>query len=399
MGNLIKKSIKKLILCGIQAFFHKNKKNRNTARDNIVIIRLDEIGDMVLMSAFLRELRHNYEFANITLVVKPAIYNLVEHCPYVDEVLVFSKKSGRFAWLKNILAAYKFWHSQAEKKNYSLALVPRWDADASYGATMLAFFSGATRRIGYSEKVHSGKAISDAGYDGFFTEVLTENVLKHELERDLDVLRYMGCYIKSKRIENWVTDSDISRTKQLIAQAGGKSQAIRLALFLSAGQKKREFSVQKFADIVKVLREKHAIEVYLLGDVANTLKYAQEFVSIIPEVHNFVGQTTLRETAAFIAQCDLYLGGDTGPMHLAAATGIRGLALFVARASWQKNGLNTPERFGPWSDKIITLAPESPLPGCEEGCYKNYAHCINTISIDEIVSSLDKMCYEVENNR
>src|SRR6516165_1230519 len=55
----------------------------------ILVVRLDEIGDVVLCSAFLRELRRNFPCATITLIVKPATRNLVELCPYVDEVLTF----------------------------------------------------------------------------------------------------------------------------------------------------------------------------------------------------------------------------------------------------------------------------------------------------------------------
>ena len=50
----------------------------------ILVVRLDEIGDMVLTTPFFRELRRNYPEAEITLVVKPAIYNLMELCPYID---------------------------------------------------------------------------------------------------------------------------------------------------------------------------------------------------------------------------------------------------------------------------------------------------------------------------
>ncbi|MCX5909037.1 MAG: hypothetical protein NTY64_18160, partial [Deltaproteobacteria bacterium] len=53
----------------------------------VLILRLEEIGDVILSSPFLRELRLNLPAAWITLVVKPSVYNLVELCPYVDQVL------------------------------------------------------------------------------------------------------------------------------------------------------------------------------------------------------------------------------------------------------------------------------------------------------------------------
>lgn len=53
----------------------------------VLVVRLDDIGDMVLTTPFLRELRRNIPKSWITLVVKPRVYNLVETCPYVNEVL------------------------------------------------------------------------------------------------------------------------------------------------------------------------------------------------------------------------------------------------------------------------------------------------------------------------
>ena len=75
-----------------------SERNLKDTVDSILVIRLDEIGDMVMMSPLLRELRRNYPSAHITLVVKPAVYNLVELCPYVDETLTFPKANGRGAF-------------------------------------------------------------------------------------------------------------------------------------------------------------------------------------------------------------------------------------------------------------------------------------------------------------
>ena len=79
-------------------FYRKRQEGKNCIDDGILVIRLDEIGDMVMMSSFLRELRHGYPKTHITLVVKPAVYNLVELCPYVDEILTFPKVNGRCAF-------------------------------------------------------------------------------------------------------------------------------------------------------------------------------------------------------------------------------------------------------------------------------------------------------------
>ena len=128
--------------------FTKTYSTRNCVK-KILIVRLDEIGDMVLTTPFLRELRRNYPKAEITLVVKPAVYNLVELCPYVDIIKKFSKVNGRWAVFQNINLAKKFVYNELEQ-DYDLAIVPRFDSDLDYMAGAIAFYTGASRRIGYA---------------------------------------------------------------------------------------------------------------------------------------------------------------------------------------------------------------------------------------------------------
>ncbi|MBR2734349.1 MAG: hypothetical protein IKD80_08940 [Selenomonadaceae bacterium] len=63
--------------------------------ENVLVVRFDAIGDMILTSGFIREVRANFPKAHITLVVRPLIFSLVEYCPYVNEVLGFDRKIFR----------------------------------------------------------------------------------------------------------------------------------------------------------------------------------------------------------------------------------------------------------------------------------------------------------------
>ena len=391
MGN-IKELIKYRIQKGIQHFFCIKNKDEINVIENILIIRLDEIGDMVMMSPFFRELRHNYPKATITLITKPVVYNLVEKCPYIDKILVYNICTGRLLFFKRLINAWLFCKKNIIDKP-DLAIVPRWESDGGIAA-QVAFFSKAKKRVAYSELVNKEKAISDKGSDGFFTDVCYEMKFKHERERNIDILKFLGCKITSKALEIWFTKDDSDAIKRLFIH--DKIKAIRLALFLSTSHKNKDFSVQKFAEIIEKVSRKHMIDVYIMGAKGNTTEVANQFLNIFPKAYNLVGKTTLRETAAFLSECHLYLGGDTGPMHIAAAANIKGIALFASSGVWQESGLNSPERVGPCSEKIVTFTPEEPMPGCESGCNKEYAHCINNIDTNKVIEALDALCYEIE---
>lgn len=215
----IKSIIKYLTIKLIQDIFRNKKrqcKEFNKSQINkILILRLDEIGDVVMTTPFIRELRSNFLKANITLIVKPQTYNIVELCPHVDKILTFNRYSGRFGFLVNIFKAYSFSKKFLQKEQFDLCIIPRWDTDA-YGASYLAYFSKAKCRIAYSEFVSAMKSIENKGFDAFFTDVITKTEHLHEVERNLDVIRFLGGKIFNENLELWISKEDYKSTRNII---------------------------------------------------------------------------------------------------------------------------------------------------------------------------------------
>ncbi len=363
-----------------------SERNLKDTVDSILVIRLDEIGDMVMMSPFLRELRRNYPSAHITLVVKPAVYNLVELCPYVDETLTFPKANGRGAFYVRLFQSLCFSFRHFRKQRYSLALVPRFDADAGYGAGLLAFLSGAARRIGYSEMVLPSKSLSDKGYDGFYTNVLAPDTGKvcHEVERGIDVLHSLDIRTRDTGLDVWTSEQDDAHAISLLGEKGAQ---LRVALFLGAGSPRREWPVQSFIETAKILLRQVNIEWVILGNGKNEVEKAVAFFQSGASCCNLVNQLTLRETISVMRLCDMYLGGDTGPMHMAAALGKPGVVLSCHPVGGDENYCNSPSRFGPYNSDMMILRP-IPFSGCEHGCQGNKPHCITRIPIEEVVQAV-----------
>ncbi len=108
---------------------------------SIVIFRLDRIGDLVLSSPLLRELRNLYPDAHVTLVVSAETHPLFDHCPYVDRVLALKGRPG-------LVATWMFCREHLSGRRWDLAIVPRWDADV-YFATMMSCYTRAPRRVAF----------------------------------------------------------------------------------------------------------------------------------------------------------------------------------------------------------------------------------------------------------
>ena len=387
---MIRDKIKTLMLKGIIRLC-KTSAAVESSVQRILVVRLDEIGDMVLISPFLRELRRNYPEAEITLVVKPVVYNLVELCPYVNYIKTFERPSSGRGMFFRILWAAKRFASNELIGEYDLAIVPRFDTDASYGAGLVAFFSKAKRRIGFESTVTPNKFISDRGYDCLYTEFVQVNPgIVHEVERDLDVIRYLGGDIKENDLELWLDEADRIKADSMLARSTSNDTLILIVL-LSAGGRRKEWDVENFIEVVKRLQHLFSIQSVLLGAGEPADKYGRKFQDEIPDCLNLINKCTLRESFEIMKQSQLILGCDTGPMHIAAVAGMHGVALYLGKVEWTDDGLDTPERFGPWKSNITIMQPDKLLPGCEHGCIKPYAHCINQIRVEDVVKSMEKI--------
>lgn len=385
----MKNKIKFYIINFIKIYFVNNdfnlifKENIN----KILIIRLDEIGDIVLTTPFLRELRKNYPNARITLIVKPQTYNLVELCPYVDEILTFKRYGSRFSFFVNILKAYTFAKKFLQKEKFDLAIIPRWDTDV-YGASYLAYFSKAERRVAYSENVSPIKARENKGFDRFFTDVIKDTKHLHEVERNLDVIRFLGGNVADNSLEIKISEQDKTYSLNILRN----KDCLYIVFCPTAGSKHREWDILKYCEALNLLNKKFNINVVVLGDVKNTLevliKLKKNFTG---EIIDLVGKTTLRETAALMMKADIYLGGDTGPMHIAAACKIDGVVISCHPQTGDINHGNSPKRFGPWQSPLIVIQPKTGLDDCKEGCNKTHPHCINQITVQQVYDELEKI--------
>lgn len=300
-----------------------------TDAQTVLVVRLDEIGDMAMCSAFLRGLRRGLPEARVTLVVKPAVRDFVACCPYVDEVLAFDQSGGR---LRRFLAlpwrAWWFGVRLRRERRFDLAILPRWDADYYYGP-FVALWSGARRRVGYSERVTPYKAVVNRGFDRLLTDVLDDRSVRHDMEHNAEMLRFVGIAPDGDVLEAWTNDSDAAFAAETLRAAGIGPEEMLVGLGPSGGHSiLKQWPVARFAEVGAALREQHGARVLVFGGPGEEALGAALAEALGPTALNLVGRTTLRQMAALMARCRVYVGNDSGPTHIAAAVGTPVVAVF-----------------------------------------------------------------------
>ena len=374
--------------------------------ENILVISLDQAGDNVIMSAFVRELRRNFPKARIVMLVRPYLADLWRLCPYINELLVFTpgmeENALDFLQRATDLCRDKLWPLHIDR-----CYMPKW-GDEKREFRTLGYLSGAAKRIGYSNRnfeVYVPGLQNDSGGEELLTEhLVSPPELLHEVERLLYMLQYEGLECLETHTECWPGTGDIISAREMLAPLLPTDRERKLlALGIGAGDRGRCYPVDKYLEALRELR-KDGWQAGIVGGPGEHEEGAWIASKSEGWAIDLTGQTNLRELAAVISLCNLYLGNDTGAMHMAAAMGVPIVAVFrEARScdSWYEGrirGLASEyARFHPWQAENICLRPRDPMGECaREVCYgfckhKEKPHCITQISSGEVVAAVREL--------
>ncbi len=377
-------------------------REENTAgQQHILLMRLDAMGDMVLSTGFVREVRRDNPAAYITMLVSPAIYPLVYNCPYVNRILVLNGKSFYidkrkfFADLFQLCIEY-FW-----SEYYDFSICPQWGDDKTV-SQIIAYLSGARRRMGYSRNtvsVYGFPLFPDEMEKSLMTDVfVSPREIIHEAERMLYLLRLIGMKVEDDSMELWYGKRELTVARNLLAKVVAPGRAL-IAVGLGAGGGNRKYPVKQYAEVLKSLSHKYECGFVIVGGTSEQQE-AKMLQALLPSQTiscNLAGCTSVLETVAVLSMADIYVGNDTGVMHMAAAVGVPIVLISREESDFCGNlagVLSANQRFAPWQTNYVICCPDKRVGDCAEwmghgGCKEPYSHCICQVKPDEIVRGVE----------
>lgn len=350
-----------------------------SAAHRILVVKLDEIGDFVLATPFLRGLRAGAPQALIVLAVRDAVAELAAPCPHVDAVVTPAPKPGGGIDFRAVSPGGLAVFAEAFRAGFDLAVVPRYDFDR-HGAVTLAANSRARAVIGFSERVTPWKATANAGFDRAFTHVLAPPPGRHEVEQNDALLAFVGGRPDGGGVELYPDAADRAGAARLLPLDGPV-----LAVAPGAAGARRDYPADRLATVAAALAEAAGARLAVLGTEAER-PAAQTLAATLPgRVTDLTGRTGLRVAAAVMERALGVIAMDSGPAHMAAAVGVPVAVFSCHPEGADPNHYHAPERFRPWSDRALVLRPRAALPPCTETCAAAEAHCIAAIDPQEAI--------------
>ncbi len=324
---------------------------RLPANPRILCVKLADIGDVLLCTPALRALRVRYPGAQIDLLTPPSSARVLQNAPEINNVIVFNKfpfdTLGSLFDLKTVFGAIQFLRQLGRQRYDAILLFHHYTL--RFGALKFAAVALASRA-----PIRAGV---DNGRGWFLTHKVTDRGFgaEHEAEYWLDVAAQIGAAPRpaDRRIHIPLAEADHTAADALLAELGLPGAGPLIAIHPGAGwySTARRWPAAHFAALIATLVRERDADILLLGG-PDEEDLAAEVRENVPaderaRVYNIAGRTSIAGTAALLQRCALFIGNDSGPMHLATAARIPVLGIF---------GLSNWRAFGPY----VPPAPDVP---------------------------------------
>lgn len=332
---------------------------------NILLIKMSSLGDILHTLPFAAALRQRYPKAKITWLVHPQFAGFVPDAPTIDEVLYFDKVKFNKLGFGGKIAYFKEMHALLHSKHFDLVI----DMQGLFKSAVLAAISGCDNRIGYAEMREGSGLISKA--------ISGSHRKDHVIERYLDVARYLGAKVEGLDDVRFPMPDLTKETEAVKAKLEEKGYAGGAYVVMVPGARweTKVWPVEHYAALAKMIAAEGKYIVLAGGpdDAAKGAAIKQQ--AAVEQVIDLTGQTSLRELAALIKDCAVYISADTGPLHFAAALKKPLVAMY---------GPTLADRTGPYgSDKASVLLSPAKCAGCLKKHCDDW-HCMYDITPDMV---------------
>ena len=332
---------------------------------SIAIVKPCCLGDVLMATAILKPLRETYPQAKLSFFVGDWSREVVANNPCLDEVISCGRVgSGGSYSLSEYLSVAR----ALRNGHFDCCIV----LERSIWMALLPFLAGIPVRTGL-----------DSEGRGFALNFRVPcGGVKHEAERYLDCIRALGIAIDSSRPEFHPSDRDRERARSILPEIGPTSPIAAIhpggganpGMTLTA----KRWLPERFAAVADLLVQEFGATIVLLGaaqepELAGVVQRAMKFPAI-----DLTGKTDLGEMAAVLELCQLFLGNDTGPMHLATAVGTPVVAMF---------GPSDPRVYGPYSSSATAVGGGLSCSPCFNRGWAptcTDARCMREISVEQV---------------
>jgi heptosyltransferase II len=325
------------------------------------------IGDAVMAIPALEAVRRARAQDEICVLARPAIADLYAGQSFVDRVLAYDYRGRHQGWLGREKLV-----SELRREEFGAALL----VQNAFEAAWIIWRAGVSERIGYARDVR-GALLTKA-----IRVPRPGEIPAHESHYYLELLRRAGWADPPREIPpiRLALSADVRLAAEAaLRRAGARAGAWRCAIAPGASYGAAKcWRAERFAQLADRLVSECGADVIFFGSPGEKEISERIRTKMNSPAISFVGETSPREFAALLASCSLFIGNDSGAMHVAAAVGLPVIGIF---------GSTDPSGTAPVTDQFtLVREPVSCSPCFLRKCPVDH-RCMTRISVDSVLEA------------
>ncbi len=334
----------------------------------ILVKGVNWIGDSLAMTPALSALRKGFSKAHISLLISLRVKEVFDGNPNLDELIIYDGNGKE----KTLRGKVRFIES-LRNRNFDIGIVmqPR-----SYQAALFVYLSGIPLRIGYS---HSLRNLLLTKRLNFPKKPI------HDIDMFLNIVLSLGVRPGGKEPYLPFSPEADEWAEKFLKKSGVKPRELLIGINPGAFKQSKRWPEPRYAQLCDMLIREFRAKVIIFQGPDDDKIVGR--VSTLMVEKAIIAKTSIKELAAVCRRCRLFVGNDTGPTHVASASGTPVIALF---------GPANPERSRPWGRNNVVIKKDLPCSPCSKIICKEL-NCMKSISVEEVLRAVRQQLERIQN--
>jgi len=340
--------------------------------ENVLCVRLDTLGDVLMTTPALRALVESNPARRITLLTFPAGAEVARLVPEIDDVIVYDAP-----WMKATAPRIRSGPEYAMIErlcqcHFDAAVIFTVYSQNPLPSAMLCYLADIPLRLAHCHE-NPYQLLTD-----WIPDPEPAEFIRHEVQRQLDLVGMIDCYATDQRLSLRPTRGAKNRVRQMLDEVGVDSSTPWLVMHTGATAPSRRYPGGQFAEAARQLTETHGLQIVFTGVGAEEPYVERIRQAMEARSFSLVGRLNLDEMAALVAEAPLLVSNNTGPVHMAAAVGTSVVDLYA---------LTNPQHT-PWQAPHRVLFHEVPCKYCYKSiCPEGHHDCLRRVTPAQVVEA------------